>query len=79
VAIPILRGIQLYAFAVWAYLAANSISHPGTMRMPLTHFVGWPHENTAAVGCALSSVIAFFYLRLIETRQELGRRGPSTE
>lgn len=74
----ILRTIRLYAFAAWAYLAANSISHPPTMRKQLTHFVGWPHENTAAVTCALSSMIAFFTLHLIEVRQEPGRKGPST-
>lgn len=76
--VAILRGIRLYAFAGWVYLAANSISHPGTMRKPLTHFVGSPHENTVAAGCALSSAIAFFSLRLIESRKNPAAEAPST-
>jgi hypothetical protein len=77
--IAVLRAVRLYAFAAWVYLAANSISHPVTLQMKLTHFANWPHENTFGVACAAASAGAFFVLCLIEGPPRLGRRGPATD
>jgi len=77
--IAVLRAVRLYAFAAWVYLAANSIAHPFTMQMKLTHFANWPHENTFGVACAAASAGAFFALCLIEGPPRLGRRGPASD
>ena len=65
-AVGALRAIRLYGAAAWIYLAGNSVSHPDTMRQPLTHLLAWPHENTAAVACFVASAVAFLALRVID-------------
>jgi hypothetical protein len=52
-----LRTGRLYGGLCAAYLAGNSIAHPQSMTMPLTHFATWPTEaETFAVALALSFV-----------------------
>jgi hypothetical protein len=60
------RSLALHATAGWAYISANSISHPGTLHLPLTHFASWPTEGGFALGCmviAVSSLCVYFGLR----------------
>jgi hypothetical protein len=57
--VALLRTVRLFGFLAWAYIAANSISHPVTMTEHLTHLANWPHENTfGALAFALSLVAA---------------------
>jgi hypothetical protein len=53
----------VYGLLVWAYLAVNSLTHPETMALPLTHFLPWPLEGETAVACFVLSAAAFFILR----------------
>ena len=62
----VLRTVAGYAFLVWFYLCVNSLTHPYTLRMRLTHFAAVPTEGTAAVSCFLLSLAAFLVLRLRE-------------
>jgi hypothetical protein len=64
--VAVLRSVRLYGFAAWVYLAANSITHPVTSHLQLTHFLRWPDENTAAAVSLFGSATAFFVLRLID-------------
>jgi len=60
------RSLALHATAGWAYISANSISHPGTLHLPLTHFASWPTEGGFAIGCmvvAVSSLAVYFGLK----------------
>jgi hypothetical protein len=47
----LLRNGGLYATAAWIYIAANSISHPATLHLRLTHFAPWPTEAQFGVAC----------------------------
>ena len=47
----LLATVALYAFAGWVYVALNAIVHPESLAWPLTHFAGWPREDTFGVMC----------------------------
>lgn len=55
-----LMAISAYAFLGWAYVAANSVTHPETLRIHLTHFSRWPLEGTFALACFIVSAACFF-------------------
>lgn len=62
-ALAAVRTLFPYSTAVVVYLLGNSITHPATMDLPLSHMLGWPTERTTlllALGCSVSS---FFILR----------------
>jgi hypothetical protein len=62
--IALLRTVRLFGFLAWAYIAANSMTHPVTMKIHLTHLANWPHENTFGATAFLSSLIAAVLLSL---------------
>ena len=62
--LALLRTLRLFGFLAWAYIAANSISHPVTMTEHLTHLAGWPHENTFGALALASSLAAAVLLAL---------------
>lgn len=64
-----LRTTFVYGLLMWIYLAANSLAHPETLRMPLTHFLPWPIEGDAALGCFVLSAAAFLTLRTWDLRE----------
>jgi hypothetical protein len=66
----LLRTAAGYALLVWIYLCVNSLTHPYTLGMRLTHFSAVPTEGATAVACFLLSFAAFLALRL---------RGPAAE
>jgi hypothetical protein len=39
----------------WAYIAANSLTHPWTLPRQLSHFAQWPREGTFGLACFLVS------------------------
>lgn len=43
----------LYCWSGWLYISCNSITHPYTLHMPLTHLASWPDEGTFATTCML--------------------------
>jgi len=60
------RSVALHAGAAWLYVSANSISHPATLYLHLTHLVPWPSEGTFAVTCFVVGIISgivYFVLR----------------
>jgi len=56
--------LAAYALALWVYLCLNSLTHPRTIGMPLTHFAGFPTEGSTASWCFAVSVTAVFAARL---------------
>ncbi|MGC8626727.1 MAG: hypothetical protein ACP5VR_04075 [Acidimicrobiales bacterium] len=48
---------SLYCWAGWLYISCNSITHPYTLHLPLTHLLAWPDEGTFAVACLVSGVV----------------------
>lgn len=62
-----LRTIVAYALFVWTYLCVNSVTHPRTTGMRLTHFSATPSEGTMAVACFVGATAALFTLRALGT------------
>jgi hypothetical protein len=60
----VLRTVAGYALLVWIYLCVNSLTHPYTLGMRLTHFAAEPTEGATAVVCFLMAIAAFLTLRL---------------
>jgi hypothetical protein len=61
------RGLMVvagYAFFGWAYVAANSVTHPATLRLQLTHLSAWPKEGSFGLACFVVSVVCFFLSQL---------------
>jgi hypothetical protein len=52
-----------YGLLAWAYLCVNSLTHPWTLGMRLTHFAPWPTEGGTAVAGFAASALSLFLLR----------------
>jgi hypothetical protein len=50
--------VAIYAFAGWLYVALCALVHPATLRLQLTHFTKWPHEDTFGALCFATSFAA---------------------
>ncbi|MFZ0832472.1 MAG: hypothetical protein WAM92_05195 [Mycobacterium sp.] len=59
-----LRTTFIYSTLVAIYLMANTIAHPETMAMPLTHYLAWPTEGFTLGLALICSVASFFLLRV---------------
>jgi hypothetical protein len=57
-AADVLLVIAIHAFAGWVYIAANAVSHPESLKWPLTHLASWPHEDTFGAACFALSLAA---------------------
>jgi hypothetical protein len=60
-----LRTVFAYSTMMAIYLMVNSITHPMTLGMPVTHVISWPTEETVLVFAQLCSVLSFFVLRVL--------------
>lgn len=69
----LLRTAAGYALLVWVYLCVNSLTHPYTLGMRLTHFSAEPTEGSTAVACFLLALAAFLALRLRGAAAEVPR------
>lgn len=58
-----LRALFVYSMMMAIYLTVNSIVHPATMAMPLTHVLTWPTERSVLEFAWPCSVLSFFLLR----------------
>jgi hypothetical protein len=63
--LAVVRTLFVYSAMVSAYLMGNSITHPATMNLPLTHLVSWPLERTVLSGSLICLVASFFALRFL--------------
>ena len=70
-----LRTCCVYSALVWIYLCVNSLTHPYTISMRLTHFSSSPSEGTTAVLCFTLSMASLFVLRLRGHASEEGGDG----
>jgi hypothetical protein len=59
----VLHTVFGYGLLAWVYLCVNSMTHPRTIGMQLTHLVSWPSEGTTAVAGFAASALALFLLR----------------
>ncbi|HEX4791589.1 MAG TPA: hypothetical protein VH372_24205 [Actinospica sp.] len=59
----VLHTVFGYGLLAWVYLCVNSLTHPRTTGMQLTHLVSWPSEGSAAVTGFAASAVALFLLR----------------
>jgi hypothetical protein len=61
----LLRTTFLYGTLTWIYIAANSVTHPYTLAMPLTHFASWPLEGHVGLASFGMSVLSFLAVRIL--------------
>jgi hypothetical protein len=59
----VLNVVVVYGLLAWAYLCVNSLTHPWSTGIQLTHFVAWPSEGSTAVFCFAASAVALFLVR----------------
>ncbi len=59
----------VHGFAGWFYIAENAVFHPETLKLPLTHLLPWPREDTFGIICFGVSIISLFLYMLIKDRQ----------
>lgn len=74
----VLRTVVGYCLLAWLYLCINSLTHPATIGLRLTHFCAFPAEGTTAVACYLAAGVAFMALRLLGSKREASRCGART-
>lgn len=56
----------VFGFAGWVYIVINSEVHLYTLKLQLTHFAKWPHEDTFGEICFAVSFVSFFVYNLIK-------------
>jgi hypothetical protein len=61
------RTLALYGFAGWVYIALVALVHPYTLRLQLTHFTKFPHEDTFGEISFVVSVVSFFIYNLLRS------------
>lgn len=58
-----LRTLFVYSTMTVIYLMVQTVTHPETLAMALTHFLTWPTERSAVVLALLCSIASFILLR----------------
>jgi hypothetical protein len=53
----------------WMYIVLNSEIHMQTLSLPLTHFLGYPREDTFGSISFLVSMISFFVWNLVKNER----------
>ncbi len=61
-------SFTLFIFGLlgWLYIAANSLVHPETLTIQLTHFAPWPREDTFGTVSFATSFVSFFIWDLLK-------------
>lgn len=62
-AAAVLHTVFGYGLLAWVYLCVNSLTHPWTTGMQLTHLASWPSEGSTAVLGFAASGLALFLAR----------------
>ena len=64
-------SFTLFIFGLlgWLYIAANSLVHPETLTIHLTHFAPWPREDTFGIVSFAVSFISFFIWNLVKDKK----------
>lgn len=70
VAVCTARTLALYSFAGWVYIALAALLRPETLRLQLTHFTTFPHEDTFGEACFVISLVSYFAYSLLSSRRE---------
>ncbi|HZK11826.1 MAG TPA: hypothetical protein VFD10_05695 [Atribacterota bacterium] len=56
----------IFGLLGWLYMAANSLVHPETLTIQLTHFSPWPREDTFGIVSFTVSFVSFFIWNLVK-------------
>lgn len=60
----------IHSFAGWFYIAQNAVFHPETLKLPLTHLLSWPREDTFGIICFGVSIVSLFVFMLIKDKRD---------
>jgi hypothetical protein len=64
----ILGTITFYTFVGWVYIAVLAVAAPQTLRLQLTHFSPWPHEDTFGELCFATSFVTALTWQILRAR-----------
>lgn len=56
----------IFSVLGFCYIAGNAWFHPETLKLPLTHFVHYPREDTFGALCFATGMICCFIYQLIK-------------
>lgn len=64
-------SLTLFVFGLlgWIYIVMNSVAHPQTLSMPLTHLLPFPREDTAGIISFIVSLISFFVWNVVKDKK----------
>ena len=57
--------LAVYGFAAWVYVAVSAVVAPETLHLPLTHFTGWPRQDTFGAASFAVSLVSFWTYQLL--------------
>jgi hypothetical protein len=66
-ALAVSKTLAIYGFAGWVYIALVAMVRPNTLRLQLTHFATFPHEDTFGEICFVVSALSFFVYTLLRS------------
>jgi hypothetical protein len=66
-ALAVTKTLAVYGFAGWVYIALAALIRPDTLRLQLTHFATFPHEDTFGEICFVVSALSFFVYTLLRS------------
>jgi hypothetical protein len=73
ITVSLLRTLRLYSTLGVVYIALNSLTHPATLTLHLTHVISWPSEGTFGLSCLAVSFTSTLLLRCMEAQRPEGR------
>jgi hypothetical protein len=65
--------VFVFGFGGWFYIAENAVFHPATLKLPLSHLLPFPHEDTFGAACFVLSLIACFIWRYLSETPQSGK------
>lgn len=60
----------IHSFAGWFYIAENAVFHPETLKLPLTHLLPWPREDTFGIICFGVSILSLFTYMMLRDKSD---------
>jgi hypothetical protein len=73
-ALAVSKTLAIYGFAGWVYIALTALVRPDTLRLQLTHFTTFPHDDTFGEICFVVSALSFFVYTLLRSSDDKASR-----
>jgi amino acid permease len=71
VGLSLVRTLRLYSTFGVLYIALNSVTHPRTLGLHVTHLASWPSEGTFGLACLVLSFTSTLFLAVVQPDKRL--------